>query len=139
MELLRFSRVHSYAQHDFAITVPVTLRSGDREVDLVASVDTGAAFCLFERAYAEILGLDVETGARKWFTTANSRFEAYGHEVTMQVLGIETFALVYFFGDPVIRKNVLGRRGWIDRLRLGLVDYEQKLYVAPYDDQPSGE
>ena len=56
-ELLRFSQVHSYAHQDSAITVPVILHSGGREVDLVASLDTGAAYCLFERTYADILGL----------------------------------------------------------------------------------
>jgi hypothetical protein len=28
---------------------------------------------------------------------------------------------------------VLGRRGWLDRLRFGLVDYEQLVYIADYN------
>ncbi len=96
----------------------------------MAKIDTGASDCLFERAYGEALGLRVEEGIRKTYTTANSRFEAYGHEVLIQVLGIETTVIAYFFADPGIERNVLGRRGWLDRLRFGLADYEQALYLA---------
>jgi hypothetical protein len=28
---------------------------------------------------------------------------------------------------------VLGRCGWLDRIRFGLVDYEQVVYIANYD------
>ena len=55
------------------------------------------------------------------FATANSRFEAYGHEVTIGTLGIEVHSLVFFFADANIVKNVLGRRGWLDRLNVGIV------------------
>jgi hypothetical protein len=30
--------------------------------------------------------------------------------------------------------NVLGRHGWIERMRLGLVDYEGLLFLAHYDE-----
>jgi hypothetical protein len=67
------------------------------------------------------------------FRTANSAFEAFGHEVEISVLGIVTNALVYFFADPAIDRNVLGRIGWLDRVRLGLVHHDSKVYLAPYD------
>jgi hypothetical protein len=46
--------------------------------------------------------------------------------------------MVYFFADDGIRKNLLGRTGWLDRVRFGLVDYDSKFYVAAYDFQNSG-
>jgi hypothetical protein len=94
----------------------------------------GCEFCLFARAHAEALGLSVEDGERLIFFTANSRFEAFGHELTMNVLGIENSSLVYFFSDPNITRNVLGRHGWLDRVRLGLIDHDQELYLAAYDE-----
>jgi hypothetical protein len=39
----------------------------------------------------------------------------------------------HFFADERIHENLLGRTGWLDRLRLGLVDYDSILYLAPYD------
>jgi hypothetical protein len=41
----------------------------------------------------------------------------------------------YFAHDPEIRRDVLGRFGWLQQVRLGLVDYEGKLFVAKYDAQ----
>jgi len=100
---------------------------------LLASLDTGASHCLFEGAYAAELGLDLTSGISTRFLTANSTFDAYGHEIVVDVLGIVTHSLVYFFADPAIRRNVLGRRGWLDRIRLGLVDHDQAIYLAAYD------
>jgi len=70
MHQLAFAIAHSYARRDASITVPVVLRSGSRFVDLVASLDTGAAHCLFENAYAAELGLDLTSGALMRFRTS---------------------------------------------------------------------
>ena len=115
------------------ITIPGVLKAGGKKIELLAKIDTGASDCLFERGYAEALDLRVEEGVRKRYATVNSQFEAYGHEVSIQVLGTETMATVYFYADPSIGRNVLGRRGWLDRLRFGLVDYDQALYIAEYN------
>jgi hypothetical protein len=117
MQQLSFTESHSYAGSDAGITVPVLLRSGERLVDLVASVDTGASHCLFETGYAAELGRDLTSGVLTRFRTA----------------GIVILSLVYFFAEPAIRKNVLGRAGWLDRVRLGLVDYDRELYLAAHD------
>jgi hypothetical protein len=45
--------------------------------------------------------------------------------------------MVYFFADERINKNLLGRIGWLDRVRFGLVDHDEELYLAPYDFEPS--
>jgi hypothetical protein len=134
MHQLTFTQVHSYADRDAGITVPVVLRYGEAVADLVASVDTGASYCLFESAYAAKLGLDLIIGVLTRFRTANGSFEAYGHEVGIDVLGIAGHSLVYFFADPTIRKNVLGRRGWLDCVRMGLVDHDRALYLSGYND-----
>lgn len=111
------------------------LRSGERFTDLLASLDTGASNCLFEGSYAADLGFDLTAGVLKSFRTANSAFDAYGHEVEIDVLGIVTTALVYFFADPMVRRNVLGRSGWLDRMRVGLIDHDRELYLAHYDHE----
>jgi hypothetical protein len=76
-------------------------------------------------------GLRIEAGLRT--TYATSRFEAYGHEISIELLGVETTAIAYFFADPGIERNVLGRRGWLDRMRFGLVHYDQVVYIADYN------
>ena len=42
--------------------------------------------------------------------------------------------MVYFFTDQAIRKNVLGRSGWLDRVRVGLIDHDCQIYLTPYND-----
>ena len=58
--------------------------------------------------------------------------KTFGHVVSMEVLEIELESTAYFFADQGIKKNLLGRAGWLDRIRLGLVDHDQLLYVAEY-------
>ena len=130
---ISFARRHSYAGPGDTISLPVVLRSGQETINLEANLDTGAAYCLFERSYAEALGIDVEGGVPMSFATANSRFQAFGHEVTISTLDIEVHSLVFFFADSDIVKNVLGRHGWLDRLNVGIVDHEQLLYIGGYD------
>ncbi|MFN7923713.1 MAG: hypothetical protein U0Q16_26665 [Bryobacteraceae bacterium] len=88
---------------------------------------------MFGAEIAAALGLTLERGIRLRFRTATGGFETFGHEVEIAVLGVTTNAMVYFFADPMIDKNVLGRIGWLDRVRLGLVHHDSKVYIAPYD------
>ena len=131
---LLFSSRYLYDSRLEGITVPAVLSTGGNKVELLAKVDTGASDCLFERGFAEALGLRVEDGVRKTYATANSRFEAYGHEILIQVLGTETTSVAYFYADPSIVRNVLGRRGWLDRLRFGVVDYDRMVYLSEYGE-----
>ena len=58
----------------------------------------------------------------------------YGHEVTLSVADFEFDTVVFFASDAEITRNVLGRFGWLDRVVLGLVDYEGRLYLSRYDE-----
>lgn len=66
--------------------------------------------------------------------TVAGDFLTYAHEVTLMVLGVETTTTVYFAAEENFSRNVLGRHGWLDRVRLGLVDYDGKMYLSAYDD-----
>jgi predicted aspartyl protease len=111
MYQIEFTTVHSYSRDRERISVPVVLKAGENSVRLAASIDTGATYCMFRNELAEALGLDAANAAPKRFRTANSSFEAFGHEVEISVLGVTTFSTVYFFADALINKNVLGRVG----------------------------
>jgi hypothetical protein len=130
---IEFTTAFSYGNEREGISVPVVLKAGVNSVRLAASVDTGATFCIFRNELAEALGLDPANASLKRFRTANSSFEAFAHEVEISVLGVTTFSTVYFFADVSINKNVLGRVGWLDRVRLGLVDYDSTIYLGSYD------
>ncbi len=132
MRAIEFTAIHTYKPDAEGISLPVVLKSGEM-VKLPASIDTGASNCLFERKHAELLNLDLEAGYPKTFRTATGRVHAFGHLVTMEVLNLRFESVVYFFADELINRNLLGRVGWLDRIRLGLIDHDGELYLAPYD------
>src|SRR5260370_33313499 len=112
---LEFAITHHYRSALVGIEIPVTLRHGSQSVDLIAKVDTGAAYCIFDRRYAEMLGLNVESGRFQTFQTVTGSFPSYEHEVTVQTPGIEFSARVFFAQDPEFSRNFLGRTGWLGR------------------------
>ena len=121
METVSFDEVYFYNTLQVGITVSVILFSGDESTDFEAKIDTGSSFCVFERQQAEKLNLDVESGELLKISTATSSFEAYGHELSLMVMGIKTYAKVYFAKEDWFTRNVLGRQGWLDRVKLSLL------------------
>jgi hypothetical protein len=61
-------------------------------------------------------------------------FDAYGHTVTLETLRYSFDVTVYFAAHEGFRRNVLGRRGWLDQVQLGIVEYEGKLYLSRYNE-----
>lgn len=129
---LEFDTSHHYSEPADGINIPITLCIGRQSVELLAKLDTGAAHCIFERKYAEMLGLEVESGRLQRFRTVAGSFSAYEHEVTIQTLGIEFSATVFFAEDSAFNRNFLGRSGWLDRLRIAIIDYDRTLFLSPY-------
>jgi len=129
---LSFERLIPYDAGQSGITVDTTLKLAEKSVSLVAKVDTGASYCIFERKYGLSLGLNIESGLEQPISTATGRFLTYGHDVTLVVGGFEFDSIAYFAADAGLERNVLGRHGWLDRIILGVVDYEGKLLLNRY-------
>ncbi len=92
-----------------------------------------STYCVFERHHGEGLNLEIESGMPIQIGTATGDFRAYGHELTLTVLGIENISTVYFAESDYFDRNVLGRIGWLDRVKLGLIEREGKLFLSEYD------
>ncbi|HEY3839821.1 MAG TPA: hypothetical protein VGL72_24790, partial [Bryobacteraceae bacterium] len=86
MFTLNFKTHHRFDDRQDGVTVPVLLETSKDSIDLLAKIDTGADYCLFDREYAEALAIKVEEGDLKAFRTMAGSFNAYGHEFTIQVL-----------------------------------------------------
>lgn len=131
---LRFGILHEYDTSEYGIAVPVILRLCDRHVSLSAHVDTGSSLCIFNRGYAEMLGLEVENGHEQMIGTAGGSFRAFGHDVTLVTFGLEFDSTVYFAEHENFSRNVLGRLGWIQKVHLALDDYACRLYIRGHDE-----
>jgi hypothetical protein len=124
-----FATCYKYERSENGIEVPIELHYREGSVRLRAKVDTGAASCFFQRAYAEELGIQVEAGHRETFSTAAGYFEAFGHHLEIRCLGHKSVGIVYFGAATTFSRNVLGRMGWLDQHKLGLIDSNSTLYL----------
>ena len=132
MEIVEFEKSYRFNIYQDGITVHATLLFGDKTQRFLVKVDTGSTYCIFERGRGESLGIDIETGIPVMIGTATGSFRAFGHELTLTVMEIETVSTVYFAESDEFDRNVLGRIGWLDRLKLGLIEPEGKLYLSLY-------
>ena len=136
MARLQFLRAADrYDSGSEGIVIPIRIVARGQTLQISAILDTGSEFCMFDHGVADSLGIDVESGIPLRLRTLAGSFTAYGREVTLRTYNQEWSATVYFHGQgPRIVPNFLGRTGWLDRIRLGLVHYDQQIYVEQYDE-----
>lgn len=127
---LSFEVLQLYDSEKVGVTIPVRFHHDSLAIDVDAKLDTGATFCIFERLLGEYLGFDIEKGERQLIGAATGTFLTYGHFVTFSVAGFYFEGLVYFAKDYTFKRNVLGRVGFLNRMLIGLNDYEGKLYLS---------
>lgn len=98
-----------------------------------ALIDTGAEDCIFDMEYANLLGLDVPDGERFTIQTAdNQEATAYRHLLKVEFLGHGFDVPVGFVPEWADRRidNLLGTKGFLDQMVLGLDHSSRTLYVT---------
>lgn len=130
---LTFSEEFRYQDELWGITIPVRLTHGSRTTNVYAKVDTGGDVCLFSHEIGLRLGLQVEQGVRKNLDSLGGPIEAFGHDVILQTGNLAFESLIFFAKYPNLPRNILGRQGWLRKLRLAIIDYDNVLYLNGYD------
>ncbi len=134
MHTLTFEKQIKYSEYQKGIGINIVLIADESNpVSAVAKLDTGSEFCLFQRKYAELLDLEIEQGIENPMRTINSSFNTFGHEVKILFSGFELSTTIYF-PELEISRSVVGRTGFLDMLRIGLVEYDQLLYFDIYNE-----
>lgn len=128
---LNFAAKYIYDSTKVGITAKVTLRRNDLFVSINAKIDTGSEFCLFGREYGEALDIEIETGYQKNLSTLAGNLSAFGHYIELETFGLKFDSLVYFAQDYSLNRNLLGRQGWLQLVKLGLDDYRSEIYISP--------
>jgi hypothetical protein len=131
-ESLEFAKTYRYNTLKTGISLPVILQSGETFIEINAKLDTGSSHCIFERRHGELLNLDIESGEPIIIGTATGKFNAFEHRITLTTFGLSWEAAVCFIAEDEIKRNILGRTGWLDRVKLGLIDYEGRLLLSHY-------
>lgn len=132
MKQLTFAEEHRYKDDEEGIPLQVRLTYAGHSIEVTAKVDPGAAVCLFSREVGLKLGVPIEQGIPIRLGGLTSSLDAFGHEVTLQTGNIAFQSFVYFAKYSDLPRNLLGRQGWLRNLKLGLVDYENLLYLGAY-------
>lgn len=128
---LDFKIRYQYETTKLGITIPVVLSVGDLTADANSKFDPGSEFCLFQREIADRLNLDVESGFPQRMSSIGWTFDAYGHHLTLQFLGLTIESMVFFAAHYGLPRNLLGRIGCMDRMLIGLDVYQELLYLNP--------
>ena len=132
---LSFDVHYQYDSLAKGINLDVILGRGKMEAGCRAKIDTGSTYCIFERIHGEKLGLKIETGLRERISTASGSFLAFAHQLTLVVENFEFDSTVYFAQDENFNRSVLGRHGFLDRVIIGINDYDSKLYLNRYESE----
>ncbi len=132
---IEYSVKQIYDSRKVGITMKTTLRRNDLSVVFNAKVDTGAEFCLFARELGEKLEIDIKSGIKENLSTLAGNLSAFGHYVELETLGLKFDSLVYFAKDYALNRNLLGRQGWLQLVKLGLDDYRSEIYISPRDEE----
>ena len=114
------------------VSVDTTLKLSENEISFQSKIDTGSSFCIFERKHGEALDLEIEEGMFQNVGTATGIFKVFGFRLTLEVESFQFDSLVYFAENENFNRNILGRHGFLELVKLGLIDYEGKLYLSPY-------
>lgn len=131
---LNFKMSYRYQSLKGGIVIPAVLTVGELSVDCDAKIDTGAEYCLFERDVGEALELDLESGHPLKMVTLSGSIPTYGHEVTLQTFDFHFDVMVYFAAEYGTSRNFLGRHGWLQMLRVGLIDHDEIIYLSAYNE-----
>lgn len=132
---LSFEKLINYDSGKAGITLEVKLRLNQNSTIVEAKVDTGSTHCIFERKHGEILGFEIEAGERQSVSTSTGSFLTFGHWVTLITDDFLFDSMVFFARDENFKRNVLGRHGWLDRVIIGINDYDGKLYLSRYENE----
>lgn len=113
----------------------VVLRNGIRSVRTPAILDSGSLHTVFERQYAQVLGIEqIESGTPISVATFGGRARLYQFQVEMS---FDLSGFNGFFPAPVcfpegtISRNILGRVSIFSRLQLGFREHTQQVLFGP--------
>jgi predicted aspartyl protease len=110
----------------------ITLIGPEDEDDLLAIVDTGARYCLFDGRRATAIGLDLLDGRAENLSGLAGNLLARIHTVTLEILGVR-FKCEVAFSEQEIRRELLGRHTLFNRVRFG---FREGMNVGYFHPEP---
>lgn len=114
------------------IEIPFEVERNGIIVSDFAKVDPGSKYCLFRREVGENLGLEVLDGEPIELSTLTDTFTAYGHWITLRTLDLEFDSFVLFHQAYDVKRNLLGRIGWLDNTHFALTMDDEMIHLNSF-------
>jgi hypothetical protein len=128
---LNFQRKAKFDSLETGITIDTILRFAGKEKPCFAKIDTGSEICIFSREIGEYLEIEIESGFKKRLSTLSGGLSAFGHFVELETLDLRFESFVYFAQDYSLNRNLLGREGWLQLVRIAIDDNASEVYLSP--------
>jgi predicted aspartyl protease len=101
------------------------------QVDIVAHVDSGSYYVVFDGQIAEAIGLNLANGEYKELGPPTGVVPARLHDVTMEIEGYRFPCRAAFTEVPIRRACLLGRAGFFNLWQIGFREAISELYLSP--------
>ncbi len=110
----------------FRPVITVALQYQNTKQKFSALVDSGADACLFPKDVAEVLGIDVKSGQRTFFTgIGGGEIPFYFHEIEIFIGEYQIRAKVGFSTSTIGTTGLMGQQGFFDSFIISF-DYKNK-------------
>lgn len=100
------------------------------EDELLALIDSGATYCLFNGKRAKSIGLDLQSGKRVPLSGLSGPLLARVHRVDLEIMG-SRFSCEVAFSEQDIQRELLGRHDLFARVRFGFREGISTGYFHP--------
>ena len=121
---------YRYFGNAFLPALEVTLIGPTDEDDLLAIIDTGATYCLFNGVRASAIGLQLGDGRPEQLAGLAGGLMARIHPVTLEIAG-PRFECEVAFSEQEIERELLGRYNLFRQVRFGFREGMSMAYFHP--------
>lgn len=108
----------------------VTLIGPTGEEDVLAIVDTGAAYSIFNGSRASALGIDLLRGPVVHLTSLGGPLDGRLHRIDVEIQGTR-FGCEVLFSLGHIPRELIGRHSLFSQIRFGIRESLQRIYFHP--------
>ena len=127
-----------YIQYDFAPSprpvIPIRVELDGQSLRYSVLVDSGADMNVFDRAIAEAMGIDVESGDAASFSgVTGSSSDLYFHDVVLGVGSRQVKVRAGFTDLPGKAYGVVGQRGFFDQFIVIFDLKAEEIELIPYE------
>jgi hypothetical protein len=122
-----YKEIPGYPGQRPALNVTIVAPGG--QDDVIALLDSGAEYCLFNGTRAASLGIELSAGSRIEMGSLGGSFPAYLHWIEIEIGGVR-FGIEAAFSERHIKREVLGRHGLFEKTIWGIREYRQEMYFS---------